>query len=247
MENKSLPAVLSNVLSHIPTIEKDLTIEKIIETAKPISVLVRESDKATVKQALDLLVIRLSASFNMNLNLKDFQIKIIVEDLIEKYPNESIEDFALVFKKARQGEFGEVYRIDSAVIFGWMGKHLDQKYEAIERRLMQEKDKPYELPDHKPITIEQAKGYIDQMLENIKKIEVKAVIQPTKKEIKEEGQETPKQPRYIPDPEYAIMQILRTEWMRKNFHPITAQPLPGHLSFEEWLLIDGNRSNLPEL
>jgi hypothetical protein len=85
------------------------------------------------------------------------------------------------------------------------------------------------------------------MLENIKKIEVKAVIQPTKKEIKEEGQETPKQPRYIPDPEYAIMQILRTEWMRKNFHPITAQPLPGHLSFEEWLLIDGNRSNLPEL
>lgn len=81
---------------------------------------------------------------NLKWNLSDGQIQQIVEDLMDKFPNETIEDFILIFKKARQNEFGEIYRLDSAVIFGWVEKYLDEKYQVIEGLLMKEKENPYE-------------------------------------------------------------------------------------------------------
>lgn len=96
-----------------------------------------------VARTIDIALTKLVASVNVSQNLNDSQIKTIVEDLIDKYKNESIEDFILVFRKARQGEFGTIYHLHSAVIFGWMEFYLEEKYQAVERKLMLDRDNIY--------------------------------------------------------------------------------------------------------
>jgi hypothetical protein len=224
----------------VTKIEKGLSLESIVESAKPISTLVRTEalSKIEVKQILDIHLTKLASSFNMNLNLKDHQIKVIVEDLLEKYSDESIEDFILLFKKARQGEFGEVYRIDSAVIFGWMKIHLEQKYQTIEDKLMKEKENMYkriEVALDKVASDEKSKMYIKQMLHNIANSEIKAVPKPSKREIFEEGQEKRKQLPYKPmTKEQIILRRLESEWFRET-HDITGKKKPDTLSFNEWV------------
>jgi hypothetical protein len=123
-----------------------------VDSGIPLTEIVRETGFKSVAQVLDIHLTRLVAQFNLNNNIQDHQIKTIVEDLIEKYPAESVEDFILCFKMARQNAFGVVYHLHSAVVFEWMAKYLEQKYEAIEKKLREEKAKeatralPKEIP-----------------------------------------------------------------------------------------------------
>lgn len=129
-------------------LERSLTLHKVIKEAIPISEVQRYVGMREIAIAIDIQLTRLVASLNFANTLNDRQIKIIVEDLIDKYPNESIEDFVLCFKKARLGELGKSYNhLDSEVIFEWMKAYLLQKYELLEDELKKEKDNQYALPD----------------------------------------------------------------------------------------------------
>jgi len=119
--------------------ERGLTIDKAVDSGIPLTEIVRETGFKSVAQVLDIHLTRLVAQFNLNNNIQDHQIKTIVEDLIEKYPAESVEDFILCFKMARQGSFGVVYHLHSAVVFEWMSKYLEQKYETVEKNLRAQK------------------------------------------------------------------------------------------------------------
>lgn len=143
--SNALIAIVTNP-DRLRDMERGLTIKKIITEALPICELKREVPFHEIALALDIQLTRLVASLNLKWNLNDEQVKTIVEDLIDKYPNESLEDFILVFKLARTGHFkddngnGAIYRLDSAVIFGWMEQYLSEKYKALEDKLRAEKD-----------------------------------------------------------------------------------------------------------
>lgn len=124
-------------------VERSLTIQKIVDNSVSMRDVIELTSFRAVAQTLDIALTKLVASVNVSQNLNDSQIKVIVEDLMDKYKNESIEDFILVFKKARQGEFGIIYHLHSAVIFGWMEFYLEEKYQIVERKLMLEKDSIY--------------------------------------------------------------------------------------------------------
>lgn len=123
--------------------ERSLTIAKVIASAVPMSEIIRVVGSRQVAIALDIQLTRLIASLNLKWNITDAQIKTIVEDIMDKFPNESIEDFMLCFKKARQGEYGELFRLDSAVVFVWIQRYLDEKYEALEAQLAKMKTNDY--------------------------------------------------------------------------------------------------------
>jgi hypothetical protein len=42
------------------------------------------------------------------------------------------------------GSYGEIYRLDGAIVLTWFKRYLDEKYQAIETRLMKEKDTHYQ-------------------------------------------------------------------------------------------------------
>lgn len=216
--------------------ERGLTIHKIIETAIPICEVRKETGLKAISQALDIQLTKLVASLNLKWNLSDAQIGIIVEELIYKYPNESLEDFILVFRRARHGEFGELYRLDSAVIFSWMQIHLDEKYAVIENKLLSEKDNIYkvELPTCGPEDpamkwIKKWKAYIDAL-------KVKKVPQLTDADIKKEGQE--KLVKKI-HPSTSQAELDRHDihllYCRENYDLLTADPLPTWKPESEWI------------
>lgn len=164
--------------------EKGLTIAKIIDTAIPIS---QFENTREIKQSIDIQLTKLVAMLNLKWSLTDFQIKQIVEDLVEKFPHETVEDFILVFKKARQGEFGELTRLDSVVIFKWVEKYLEQKYDALVDKLNRERDEYYKTQLPPPPAEHQ-----DRWAEVLAAVQEGFAGSVPEVDANEEGQETPK-------------------------------------------------------
>lgn len=201
MENQNLQRQeRSNALIAIVTnlelsrdFERSLSIKKIIKEAVPMIELKRVVGSRQVAVALDIQLTRLVGNLNLKWSLNDAQIKTIVEDLMDKYPNECLEDFILCFKKARMGEYGELIRLDSPIVFSWMQLYLDEKYKAVEDDLLKQKDEYYKtiIPDEKSI------DRLQEWKEVINKAEgFKNIPQLTEEEINEEGKEKPKRKVY---------------------------------------------------
>lgn len=185
-------------------LEKSLTIQKIVDNAIPISDIVKTEGAKAVAMTIDIQLTKLVASLNLKWNLNDNQIKTIVEDLMCEYPNETIEDFILVFKKARLGDFGEIYRLDSAVIFTWMKAYLEDKYKIVEDNLMREKDREYQR-----IVPERAdRDWHQEWLNAISENGPGKLRQDlSDAEIEYDGQETPKIEAWPFDPDTAKRQL----------------------------------------
>lgn len=124
---------------------------------------------------------------NIQHTLNDFQIKTLVEDLLDKYPNESLEDFILCFKKGRMGELGKSFnRLDSEVIFEWITAYLDEKYQVLEDELMKLKETP-----HDKVTPGDGPGYLEFKKWAAELRENKVVRPLTDEDVKREGQRIP--------------------------------------------------------
>lgn len=169
--------------------ERNLTIQIVIQRGIPMSELRRIVGAKQVAIALDVQLTKLVANLNLKWTLSDSQIKTLVEDLLDKYPNESIEDFILCFKKARQGEYGELIRLDSPIVFSWMANYLDEKYRVLEDNLLKEKDEYYKtiLPDNNLVL-----DKLQEWQDSISQTEgFKTVSKLSPEEIEKEGQEKP--------------------------------------------------------
>lgn len=212
--------------------ERSLTLAKVLESAIPISVLKASVGFREIAQALDVQLTKLVANVNVSQNLNDSQIKTVVEDLLDKYPNETIEDFILVFKRARQGEFGTIYHLHSAVIFSWMEFYLNEKYEALEKKLEREKDVPYVEPSG-----DTGPGY-KAFLEYQKKLveEAKGAIRPiTEQETKAEGQEKPIKPVYFRPTEAEVRAHEKhIRYLKANYNSRTREKLPNWTEENLW-------------
>lgn len=215
--------------------ERTLTVKKIVDNALPITEMHRHVGARAIAVAIDIALTRLVASLNLKWNINDNQVKIIVEDLIDKYENESIEDFVLCFKKARLGEYGEIMRLDSAVLCGWMTKYLDEKYQVLETKLVQEKDNQYE----KPSQITEEPGYQEfkrWAKEFVSGAKIPAI---SDEDIKAEGQRHPKPKKghfYPIGTQEALDRIdLKAKYGREHTDIITGKPLPGSPTFDQWI------------
>jgi hypothetical protein len=102
---------------------------------------VKAHGRASVARALDILITRLALMMNVKHNITPPQITTIVYDLLELYPNETIEDFALVFKRMRQDYYGPNYhQVSETTIIACMKLHLEEKWAEKERQLKKERD-----------------------------------------------------------------------------------------------------------
>lgn len=72
----------------------------------------------------------------LDINCSPDFVKILAEDITDKYSHESIEDIAECLKKGRQGNYGTSYnKLTMMVISEWMAKHLEEKAHAREKML----------------------------------------------------------------------------------------------------------------
>lgn len=210
--------------------EKSLTIARIVDFCMPVSEVCKYSGMANVKKAIDIQLTKLVASLNLKWNISDNQVAQIVEDLIEKYPHETIEDFVLVFKRARMGEFGELFRLDGPVIFSWMETYLEEKYRVIEDKLAKEKDEYY-----KPAKPEDENNWLQKWMDSVKEVNIKPVLPMSDKQVREEGRERPKGIQYVPP---AISELRKRElhfqWLSECHDPRTGEPNENYLPEKDW-------------
>lgn len=222
--------------------ERSLSIDKIIETGIPISVLHREVGKKEVKAALDVLLVRLVKSLNLKWNIEDDQVKYIVQDLIDKYPNETIEDFMLVFRRARMGGFKDekgnsaIYRLDGSVIFGWMDIYLSEKYEALERKLEAEKDDYYKVPKKDEVKSERHQYWLDKLKEAVAPVDGKKVPPLSDHDVLREGQQKAvSKTRPSTTMQDLIRMELHTQYIRENYDKYTGEKNKDWIAESEWL------------
>ncbi len=140
----------------------------------PICVQIKEHGRKDVAMSLDLQLVRLAKMMNVKHNLSDNMITTIVYDLIEKYPQETMEDFVLVFKRMRQGYYGPSYHLLSeATIIECMNLHLEEKWAEKERLLREEKDKQTKQEKALLDDDEILEGYKRILKEGVKALETK--------------------------------------------------------------------------
>lgn len=124
--------------------EQTLTIKQSIETA-PLIAHQGEKKKA-IKEIIRIIEFFLTVTGQQT---ETFQIIIMAGDLYEKFKTDTLEDVVLMFKMARQGDFGKVYKFDTFTVMEWANAYLMRKSEEREKLLRSAKLKPKEEPKGK--------------------------------------------------------------------------------------------------
>lgn len=195
---------------------------------EPITSVLKVAGDRVVKAYLESEIIRLASSWNGNpaLNIKAHQVPTIADQLIEGYKFESLEDFTLCFRKGITGFYGEIYRLDGAVIGTWMGKYLDEKYDALEQQ--KHKQKQPEVEKHTGEVVDGAK-YIKQMLDQwgVKQ-------KGEENNAKANGYQREKLLYEPPKIDEVKKRDLHFQWIKQNHDPLSGKQLPTWISEEEW-------------
>lgn len=195
-----------------------------------ISGLMDHAGKQPVQTYLEIEIVKLAASVNVNpaLNLKDHQVPQIAEMLIETYKWESLEDFTLCFRRGTMGFYGEIYRLDGAVIGTWMARYLEEKYDALEQRKAKEKPESKIVERDKDVV--DGSKYIEQMLNEW------GTCKPTEtNNAKENAYQRERLVYTPPTAEQVRERELHLQYIRDNYDPITGKPKEGWIPESEWL------------
>lgn len=145
----------------IKEIKIPATIRQAVEQGEPLSMVEKITGTDTILMALEVELTKLSSMVNIDsrLNLQSNQLQGIAKSLLQLYKTESLEDFMLCFNRGSMGLYGSIFRLDGAVLTDWMRQYLDEKYQEVESKLMEEKEDYYKTFD----------GVSDQFFEDWKK------------------------------------------------------------------------------
>lgn len=120
-------------------VEQTLTVQKSLEAGELIQTLAKDNKLAVITQ-----IIRIIEYFqelvNVSKKMENFQIQVLAGDLLDRFGGDTLEDIILMFKMARRGEFGQIYRLDGMVVMDFVEKYLDFKAQERERLYRKEKD-----------------------------------------------------------------------------------------------------------
>ena len=117
-------------------IEKNLSIENAIVESP---LIVTQGKKQSVVSEIIIII-----EFFLKVTgkeLEEYQIQILAGDLYEKFKTDALEDIVIMFKMARQGDFGKVYKCDTFEIMDWSNKYLEVK-SATREKLLKKKKEP---------------------------------------------------------------------------------------------------------
>lgn len=121
-------------------LERGISISTAIDGTR-LNKLERQIGDFGIITAICYLINRFNTNFNVGKKLTLEQSALLASDIVEKYPNETIEDVVLMLKMVRQGIIGDGkdYKLDGQnVMTKWFPEYLEKKYEEFERQKRKE-------------------------------------------------------------------------------------------------------------
>lgn len=159
--------------NQLARLEQHLSIKKSIENAPLIS---QETSKLeTIRQIIHIVEFFLKVTGK---ELEPFQIQILAGDLYEKFRCDTLDDIVLMFKLARQGDFGKVYRCDTLEIMDWANRYLIIKAEEREKLIYAKKAEPKALPNPKDKYFHELSPEIQEQFKRFKTFKTQKMLTP---------------------------------------------------------------------
>jgi hypothetical protein len=73
---------------------------------------------------IETWIVNISEFVNIGKNMNENQIYETAQMILDSYPYFTLADINLIFKKAKKGDFGQIYdRLDGQIIFSWFTKY----------------------------------------------------------------------------------------------------------------------------
>jgi hypothetical protein len=158
-------------------VEQSLSVQESIETGIVLANIVRDKqNRISVIEQICKIVEYFQELTNVSKKMEAFQIQVLAGDLLDAFTGDTIEDIILMFKMARKGDFGQIYRIDSLVIMGWVSQYLDHKADERERLYRKQegqRKKEEQSTDVSDKTIEKLDLLISKLSSPVKDLEAK--------------------------------------------------------------------------
>ncbi|HFK5562080.1 TPA: hypothetical protein ACGZ9C_001727 [Elizabethkingia anophelis] len=156
---KLMQCLVENNSIELASIERKLTIKEVFQTGSSIAQLIK-ADENTLTKTVYAILYRFNNLINVNKKLNDDQIIALSADLIEAFKyGDTLEDIVLLFKMARNGSFGDFYRLDHVVIMSWVPKYMDEKAEIREQIIVSEQKSAHRQVEETPISDKTAKMF----------------------------------------------------------------------------------------
>ena len=151
-------------------VERSLSVKKCLSA--PLLVNQKENETELIK-SIFLIIKRFNDLVNVGKKMNEDQMIALSADLFERFGGESLEDIMLFFKMARNGEFGDFYRLDSIVVLSWIDKYLELKIIAREdeiqnERNIRQREEDEAVKNHVPD--EKAKQYLEELSRRLKTV-----------------------------------------------------------------------------
>jgi hypothetical protein len=121
------------------------TIAKAVAVGAPMVMISQACDGLLAQIEYEIIQLTAKVNIDQRLTIQAHQVPVIAQELYDEFKSESIEDIAVCLKRGAIGIYGDIYRLDGAVIAGWMRKYLDEKYDVLVANLNAEKENFYQV------------------------------------------------------------------------------------------------------
>jgi hypothetical protein len=116
-----------------------------------VGALVHHGGAKAVRAYVSGHIVALRDFINLRGAMTDDQTVATAELVVSEYGNLSLADIALIFRRAKLGQWGEFYgRLDGQIILGWFKKYYDERCEAFAQKSAYDgerfKGKDFQLP-----------------------------------------------------------------------------------------------------
>lgn len=119
------------------------TINDAMEIKTPsIALMVRRFGQKKIEAYIKLWLMSLNESINLKRPLKDYQIDECAFMIVSNYRNINIADINVIFKRAKSGDYGELYEsLSMDKILRWFRDYFDERCEIAASRSRMEHQK----------------------------------------------------------------------------------------------------------
>lgn len=162
----SLPKTINEITSFISLLSHRMSE---VCSAPPFQELLNQGQKKGILEAIvSLLIIKAANRLSVSGNLRPGQADEIAQQILIDYPLLSIEDVNLMLLNGSKGKYGEIYRLDISVIYGWIKAYELEKAEFLEQNMTTTKKKENtlllpEINNFDPLTSEMINNYLDKL------------------------------------------------------------------------------------